>query len=156
MAFAVAFTTVNALIIIGVAATALFGRRTTPAAPPAAPDHPTAAQLIEHDDAGRLDAVDQATLPNPAADLRSVRRLRQDECEWEAVDTVQLDEIRQDFLADVSHELKTPVGALALLAEAGLGAAGGPPQGRWVGKQNPPQGKRFGPPRTQPNLPSRP
>src|SRR2546421_4984987 len=146
MASAVAFTTVNALIIIGVAATALFGRRTTPAAPPAAPDHPTAAQLIEHDDAGRLDAVDQATLPNPAADLRSVRRLRQDECEWEAVDTVQLDEIRQDFLADVSHELKTPVGALALLAEAVLGAADDPHQGRWVGNKILHEANRLGTP----------
>lgn len=31
---------------------------------------------------------------------------------------IRIDEIRRDFIANVSHELKTPVGALSLLAEA--------------------------------------
>jgi two-component system, OmpR family, sensor histidine kinase SenX3 len=31
---------------------------------------------------------------------------------------IRIDEIRKDFVANVSHELKTPVGALSLLAEA--------------------------------------
>lgn len=35
----------------------------------------------------------------------------------------RIDSVRRDFLANVSHELKTPVGALALLAEA-IDAAG--------------------------------
>ena len=35
----------------------------------------------------------------------------------------RLNEVRRDFVADVSHELKTPVGALSLLAEA-ITAAG--------------------------------
>jgi len=30
----------------------------------------------------------------------------------------RLDKVRRDFVANISHELKTPVGALALLAEA--------------------------------------
>jgi len=34
----------------------------------------------------------------------------------------RVEEIRRDFLANVSHELKTPVGGIALLAEAILGA----------------------------------
>ncbi|AHI01731.1 sensor histidine kinase [Kutzneria albida] len=38
-------------------------------------------------------------------------------------DAVRLEAIRRDFVANVSHELKTPVGALALLAEAVLDAA---------------------------------
>jgi two-component system sensor histidine kinase SenX3 len=39
----------------------------------------------------------------------------------------RLDAVRRDFVANVSHELKTPVGALALLAEAVLGSADDPP-----------------------------
>jgi two-component system, OmpR family, sensor histidine kinase SenX3 len=31
---------------------------------------------------------------------------------------IRIDEIRRDFVANVSHELKTPIGALSLLAEA--------------------------------------
>lgn len=38
-------------------------------------------------------------------------------------DAVRVDDIRLDFVANVSHELKTPVGAVALLAEAVLDAA---------------------------------
>ncbi|HMG30243.1 MAG TPA: ATP-binding protein [Jiangellaceae bacterium] len=38
----------------------------------------------------------------------------------------RVDEIRRDFVANVSHELKTPVGALSLLAEAVQDASGDP------------------------------
>jgi two-component system sensor histidine kinase SenX3 len=41
-------------------------------------------------------------------------------------ETRRVDAVRRDFVANVSHELKTPVGALALLAEAVQGAAGDP------------------------------
>ena len=38
----------------------------------------------------------------------------------------RLDEVRRDFVANVSHELKTPIGAVSLLAEALHHAAGEP------------------------------
>ncbi len=38
----------------------------------------------------------------------------------------RVDEVRRDFVANVSHELKTPVGAMALLAEALMDAADDP------------------------------
>jgi two-component system, OmpR family, sensor histidine kinase SenX3 len=39
---------------------------------------------------------------------------------------IRIDEVRRDFVANVSHELKTPVGALSLLAEAVLDASDDP------------------------------
>jgi two-component system sensor histidine kinase SenX3 len=44
-----------------------------------------------------------------------------DESESERVDAV-----RRDFVANISHELKTPIGALSLLAEAVLGSSDDP------------------------------
>jgi two-component system sensor histidine kinase SenX3 len=38
----------------------------------------------------------------------------------------RLDSIRRDFVANISHELKTPIGALSILSEAVLGAADDP------------------------------
>lgn len=42
----------------------------------------------------------------------------------------RVDVVRRDFVANVSHELKTPVGALSLLAEAVLAASDDPDQVR--------------------------
>lgn len=45
-------------------------------------------------------------------------------------DQHRVDEVRRDFVANVSHELKTPVGALGLLSEAILAAAEEPDEVR--------------------------
>lgn len=47
----------------------------------------------------------------------------------------RVDAVRRDFVANVSHELKTPVGALSLLAEAVLSAADDPDQVRHFGER---------------------
>jgi two-component system sensor histidine kinase SenX3 len=44
----------------------------------------------------------------------------------DVTDTRRLERVRRDFVANVSHELKTPVGALTLLAEAVQDAADDP------------------------------
>jgi two-component system sensor histidine kinase SenX3 len=62
----------------------------------------------------------------PAAVLGEVRPLGDGFAVVDAADesdSVRLEATRRDFVANVSHELKTPVGALALLAEAVLDAA---------------------------------
>jgi two-component system sensor histidine kinase SenX3 len=43
-------------------------------------------------------------------------------------ESVRLDEVRRDFIANISHELKTPIGAVSLLAEALQAASAEPDQ----------------------------
>lgn len=65
----------------------------------------------------------------PAAVLALVRPLGDGFTVVVATDTsdaVRLEATRRDFVANVSHELKTPVGAVGLLAEAVLDAADDP------------------------------
>jgi two-component system, OmpR family, sensor histidine kinase SenX3 len=72
----------------------------------------------------------------PAAVLAHVRPLGDGYTMVEAGDTsdaVRLEATRRDFVANVSHELKTPVGAVGLLAEAVLDAADDPAEVRRFG-----------------------
>src|SRR5690606_20158002 len=43
-------------------------------------------------------------------------------------ESYRLDEVRRDFIANISHELKTPIGAVSLLAEALQAASADPEQ----------------------------
>lgn len=132
MVFVSVFTAVNALIIVGLLASALRGKRLLPlpwavATTVAEPTEP--AWVDPHQVAAPASTSDRAGGGMP------VRRLRQETCEPKASNSVELDEVRQDYWADVSHELKTPVGAVALLAEAVLCAAEDPHQVRWFGNK---------------------
>jgi two-component system sensor histidine kinase SenX3 len=47
----------------------------------------------------------------------------------------RLDDVRRDFMANISHELKTPIGAIGLLSEAMVSAADDPEQvGKFVAR----------------------
>lgn len=87
-------------------------------------------------DTGEVVQVDLSPLNNdarsgrgPTAVLGEVRPLGDGFTVIDASDesdAVRLEATRRDFVANVSHELKTPVGAVALLAEAVLDAADDP------------------------------
>lgn len=73
--------------------------------------------------ADEVDIVVQGTDPTTAGRSLRVRAcpLGEQVCALlldDVSDTVRLDAMRRDFIVNVSHELKTPVGALMLLAEA--------------------------------------
>ncbi|PWW64152.1 sensor histidine kinase [Actinokineospora spheciospongiae] len=59
-------------------------------------------------------------------------------------EVVRLEAVRRDFVANVSHELKTPVGAMALLAEAVLDAADDPVEVRRFTTKILHEGNRLG------------
>ncbi len=83
----------------------------------------------------------------PSAVLAHVRPLGDGFAVVEAADTsdaVRLEATRRDFVANVSHELKTPVGAVGLLAEAVLDAADDPAEVRRFGTKILKESTRLG------------
>jgi two-component system, OmpR family, sensor histidine kinase SenX3 len=62
----------------------------------------------------------------------------------DVTDARRLDAVRRDFVANVSHELKTPVGALTLLAEAIEQAAGDPDAVHRFASRMQKEGSRLG------------
>src|SRR5690606_569793 len=96
-----------------------------------------AEQALETGEAVEVDlsALERSARPGraPTAVLGEVRPLGDGFTVVDAADeseSVRLEATRRDFVANVSHELKTPVGALALLAEAVLDAAEDPDEVR--------------------------
>jgi two-component system sensor histidine kinase SenX3 len=75
----------------------------------------------------------------PLADTGHVVLLLQD-----VTEARRLEAVRRDFVANVSHELKTPVGALTLLAEAVQDAAGDPAAVRRFAGRMQHEGTRLG------------
>ena len=74
---------------------------------------------------GRPDQVRHLSVTGSLVGARYVLVMAEDRSE-----SVRLDEVRRDFVANVSHELKTPIGAVSLLAEAIDSAADDPDQVR--------------------------
>ncbi len=115
------------------------------------PDARAAAACAGVRERGVAVAVDLSPLDQrgrrPAAVLAQVRPLADGYTMIEATDTsdaVRLEATRRDFVANVSHELKTPVGAVGLLAEAVLDAADDPAEVRRFGTKIVSEASRLG------------
>jgi two-component system, OmpR family, sensor histidine kinase SenX3 len=115
------------------------------------PDARAAAACAQVRQRGAPVAVDLSPLDprgrRPAAVLAQVRPLGDGHTMVEATDTsaaVRLEATRRDFVANVSHELKTPVGAVGLLAEAILDAADDPEEVRRFGTKIVREANRLG------------
>jgi two-component system, OmpR family, sensor histidine kinase SenX3 len=144
MAFVLALTAIDVMIVIGLGTRALLGRHSEPAELSSTVTDVTAAELVENDASVPLENVDQVRTPDPAVGMESLRWLAQDQPGLEAADVARIEQLRHDFLAEVSHELKTPVGAVALLAEAILDAADDPHQVRRFGTKILHEANRLG------------
>jgi len=59
-------------------------------------------------------------------------------------ESYRLEEVRRDFVANISHELKTPIGAVGLLAEALVSASDEPEQVKRFAKRLTKESERLG------------
>jgi two-component system sensor histidine kinase SenX3 len=137
--FVVVSTTISALM-----AGILIGRRTGIGAPQSLAGA-AVAEVVQHNGVVRLDERGGVVHTGPAAvELGLACGVGLDERTSDEPDTARLDEVRSEFVANVSHELKTPVGAVALLAEAVLDAADDPQEVRRFGTKILHEANRLG------------
>ena len=140
MLLVVAVTAIGALIV-GI----LIGRRTETSSQPQSRHGAAVIDLVQHIGVVLLNKSGGVELTDPSASkLRRVRGLRPDARTSDESDAVRLEATWGDFVANVSHELKTPVGAVALLAEAVLDAADEPYEVRRFGTKILNEANRLG------------
>ncbi|HET9255835.1 MAG TPA: histidine kinase dimerization/phospho-acceptor domain-containing protein, partial [Pseudonocardiaceae bacterium] len=141
------------IVFIGIGALMvgiLIGRRARIRAPALAGDNATVADLAQrivrssHNGVVLLDDAGEVVLANPpGVERRLARKSRPDKPDPDEPDML-MEATRRDFVANVSHELKTPVGAMALLAEAVLDAADDPCEVRRFGTKILNEANRLG------------
>jgi two-component system sensor histidine kinase SenX3 len=146
---AVVFTAIGT--VVGTMAGILIGRHARITAPVPAGDDATVADLAQrivrssHNGVVLLDGTGEVVLANPpGVERKLARKSRPDEPAVDEPNPGQVEATRRDFVANVSHELKTPVGAMALLAEAVLDAAEDPHEVRRFGTKILNEANRLG------------
>jgi two-component system sensor histidine kinase SenX3 len=141
MMLAVIVVTAIGALMVGI----LIGRRTETATQPQSRNGEAVIDLVPHDGVALLNRTGGVELTDPPADgLDLVGGLRPNARTSDESDAVRLEATWGDFVANVSHELKTPVGAVALLAEAVLDAADEPYEVRRFGTKILNEANRLG------------
>ena len=107
--------------------------------------------VLETGEPAELDLTAKTPRGRERVAVRCVaRRLLDDDARFVALyayddsEQVRMEATRRDFVANVSHELKTPVGAMALLAEALLESADDPESVRHFGTRLQSEANRLG------------
>ncbi|KOS55447.1 sensor histidine kinase [Rhodococcus rhodochrous] len=110
-----------------------------------------ATRVLETGEPTELDLTAKTPRGRERVAVRCVaRRLLDDDARFVALyayddsEQVRMEATRRDFVANVSHELKTPVGAMALLAEALLESADDPESVRHFGTRLQSEANRLG------------
>jgi len=137
---AIVVLTAAGALMVGI----VIGRRNEILAPPRSRDGAVVVDLVEHNCEGVVSGKRIELVDPPAGELGRVGGLRPDERTLDESDADRLEATWGDFVANVSHELKTPVGAVALLAEAVLDAADEPREVRRFGTKILNEANRLG------------
>ncbi|WP_068159099.1 sensor histidine kinase [Rhodococcus phenolicus] len=110
-----------------------------------------ANQVLDRDQVLELDLSDRSPRNRGGITVRCrASRLFDDDPRFVALfayddsEMVRMEATRRDFVANVSHELKTPVGAMALLAEALLESVDDPDTVRHFGQRVQSEAQRLG------------